>query len=79
MTESAPYVDHGYIRAYWADCLDHMRGMPDGSVDAVVTDPPYNLSSPRKRDPDCLARILADVEFPDDEQRDTEFGQMSAR
>lgn len=23
------------------DCLDVMRGMPDGSVDAIVTDPPY--------------------------------------
>jgi site-specific DNA-methyltransferase (adenine-specific) len=26
------------------DCLDVMRGMPDASVDAVVTDPPYGLS-----------------------------------
>lgn len=25
------------------DCLDVMRGMPDASVDAVVTDPPYGL------------------------------------
>ena len=24
-----------------ADCLDHMRSMPDNAVDAVVTDPPY--------------------------------------
>jgi adenine-specific DNA-methyltransferase len=27
-------VEHG-------DCLDVMRGMPDNSIDAVVTDPPY--------------------------------------
>ncbi len=26
------------------DCLDVMRGMDAGSVDAVVTDPPYNVS-----------------------------------
>ena len=26
------------------DCLEVMRGMPDNSVDAVVTDPPYGLS-----------------------------------
>jgi site-specific DNA-methyltransferase (adenine-specific) len=26
------------------DCLDVMRSMPDASVDAVVTDPPYGLS-----------------------------------
>ncbi len=25
------------------DCLDVMRGMPDASVDAVVTDPPYGM------------------------------------
>lgn len=27
------------------DCLAVMRGMPDGSVDAVVCDPPYGLSA----------------------------------
>lgn len=26
------------------DCLDVMRGMPDASVDAVVTDPPYGVN-----------------------------------
>lgn len=26
------------------DCLAAMRRMPDNSVDAVVTDPPYGLS-----------------------------------
>ena len=26
-----------------ADCIDVMRGLPDASVDAVVTDPPYGL------------------------------------
>jgi len=27
------------------DCLDVLRAMPDSSVDAVVTDPPYGLSN----------------------------------
>ena len=27
-----------------ADCLDALRNMPDCSVDAIVTDPPYGLS-----------------------------------
>ena len=27
-----------------ADCLEHMRTMPDNSVDAVITDPPYGLA-----------------------------------
>lgn len=26
------------------DCLDVLRGLPDASVDSVVTDPPYGLS-----------------------------------
>ncbi|MEO6810977.1 MAG: DNA methyltransferase, partial [Isosphaeraceae bacterium] len=29
-------------RLYLGDCLDVMRGLPDASVDAVVTDPPYS-------------------------------------
>jgi site-specific DNA-methyltransferase (adenine-specific) len=30
---------------YLADCVDLMRLMPAGSVDAVFADPPYRLSS----------------------------------
>src|SRR3546814_17715543 len=26
------------------DCLEVMRSMPDGSVDSIVTDPPYGMS-----------------------------------
>jgi site-specific DNA-methyltransferase (adenine-specific) len=26
------------------DCLDVMRGIPDGSVDAIITDPPYGMN-----------------------------------
>ena len=29
---------------YEGDCLDVMRQVPDNSVDAVVTDPPYGIS-----------------------------------
>jgi site-specific DNA-methyltransferase (adenine-specific) len=28
-----------------SDCIEHMRTMPEGSVDAIVTDPPYHLIS----------------------------------
>ena len=31
------------------DCLEVLRGMPDNSVDAVVTDPPYGLAFMGKR------------------------------
>jgi site-specific DNA-methyltransferase (adenine-specific) len=30
-------------RFYQADCLDLFKQMPDGSVDVIVTSPPYNL------------------------------------
>lgn len=36
------------------DCIDVMRAMPDASVDAIVTDPPYGLS-------DLAPRAFADV------------------
>ena len=26
------------------DCLELMKELPDDSVDAVITDPPYNIS-----------------------------------
>jgi site-specific DNA-methyltransferase (adenine-specific) len=34
-------TEHGIL--YCGDCLDIMKTLPDNSVDAVVTDPPYGL------------------------------------
>jgi len=34
----------GKIDLLLGDCLDRMRELPDGCVDAIVTDPPYGLS-----------------------------------
>jgi DNA modification methylase len=31
------------VTLHLGDCLEYMRGMADGSVDAVVTDPPYGI------------------------------------
>jgi site-specific DNA-methyltransferase (adenine-specific) len=31
------------VTLYHGDCLEVMRGIPDASVDAVVTDPPYGI------------------------------------
>ncbi|MBK8168281.1 MAG: site-specific DNA-methyltransferase [bacterium] len=38
-----PHYDDGDVTVYHGDCLDVLRGLPDASVDAVVTDPPYGL------------------------------------
>jgi len=37
------YYSDEQVTIYHADCLDVMRGMEDGSVDAIVTDPPYGI------------------------------------
>ena len=42
------------------DCLDTLRGMPDASVDAVVTDPPYGLG--KEPDPRDVLRAWLDGE-----------------
>jgi site-specific DNA-methyltransferase (adenine-specific) len=34
------------VRLILGDCLDVLRDMPDGSVDAVITDPPYGAKRP---------------------------------
>lgn len=39
---SITYAD-GAVTVYGEDCLAALRRMPDASVDAVVTDPPYGL------------------------------------
>ena len=28
----------------FGDCLERMKEIPDGSVDLILTDPPYNIS-----------------------------------
>jgi len=33
----------GAVTLHLGDCLDVLAGLPDASIDAVVTDPPYNL------------------------------------
>lgn len=32
------------VQLYQGDCLERMKEIPDGSVDLVLTDPPYNIS-----------------------------------
>jgi len=42
-------------KLYHADCLDQLKLMPDNSVDAIVTDPPYGLG----KEPDPLVMLTA--------------------
>jgi DNA modification methylase len=40
---TAPHYVDAAVTLWHGDSLDVLRGMPDASVDAVVTDPPYGL------------------------------------
>lgn len=39
-----PYYEDASLTIYHGDSLEMLRGLPDASVDSVVTDPPYGLS-----------------------------------
>ena len=43
MSDSTPYYSDEHVVLHHGDCLDVMRTLPDNSVDAVVTDPPYGI------------------------------------
>ena len=40
-----PYYSDDLVTLYHGDCLDVLADLPDASVDAVVTDPPYGLAN----------------------------------
>ncbi|SIE60307.1 putative methyltransferase [Mycobacteroides abscessus subsp. abscessus] len=40
---SNPYYQDDSITLHHGDCLDVLAGLPDNSVEAVITDPPYGL------------------------------------
>ena len=33
------------VELYKGDCLELMKGIPDGSIDAIITDPPYGTTA----------------------------------
>ena len=43
MSAPQPYYDDGQVQLYLGDCLDVLAGIPDASIDSIVTDPPYGL------------------------------------
>ena len=46
-----PKMQTGDATIYQGDCLEVMRSMPSGSVDLVVTSPPYNLGLSQRAKP----------------------------
>src|SRR5699024_7632239 len=54
-----PTIHHG-------DCIETMNAMPANSIDAIVTDPPYNLSNGSKSDAQCFREIVTEVLLPHD-------------
>ena len=40
---TAPYYKDDLVELYHGDCIEIMRTLPDSSVHAVITDPPYGL------------------------------------
>ena len=42
-----PVIKRDGTTVFFADCRDVLAEMPDNSIDAVVTDPPYDLTSSR--------------------------------
>ena len=40
---TTPHYADDAVTLYHGDCLEVLRALPDASVDAVVTDPPYGL------------------------------------
>ena len=37
------------VELHLGDCLEFMRTLPDKSVDAVITDPPYGIGAGREK------------------------------
>ena len=71
------YEGHG-VTLHHADCLDVLRSLPDCSVDAVVTDPPYGLEFMGK-EWDAPWKQGADVHAEARNRRAEEMGDENKR
>jgi len=40
-----PYYQNSACKIYHGDCLEVMQRIPDGSIDAIITDPPYGTTA----------------------------------
>lgn len=72
-----PYYEEAGVTVFHGDCIEVMRGLPDASIDAVVTDPPYGLEFMGKEwdGADGFRRSLNEA----DVGRDSVFGRTSQK
>lgn len=63
---SAPYYSDDAVTLYHGDCLDVMKTL--GSVDLVLTDPPYSVSTAKSFDRTQFAKGVRNLNFFDGDQ-----------
>lgn len=59
MYASEVFLSMSEVKLHLGDCLEFMKSMPDKSVDAVITDPPYGIGADESAAVAALARIRA--------------------
>lgn len=66
MSLPKPYYDHDGIQIFHGDCREILPELESGSVDLVLTDPPYGIDyqSARRTGWQRKAKIAGDTEFP---------------
>ena len=65
-----PYYSDERVTLWHGDCLDVLPTLPDASVDAIVTDPPYSLTD--RREQYCAGDVLRDAIIMDAQHADAE-------
>ena len=65
-----PYYQDERVTLWHGDCLDVLATLPDASVDAIVTDPPYSLTD--RREQYCAGDVLRDAIVTDAQHGDAE-------
>ena len=65
-----PYYQDEHVTLWHGDCLDVLPTLPDASVDAIVTDPPYSLTD--RREQYCAGDVLRDAIIMDAQHADAE-------
>lgn len=65
MTLPTPYYDHDGITIYHADCRDILPLIEPGSVDLVLTDPPYASGARRDAERQVRGSMLRETEDDD--------------